>query len=236
MSTVWNDGVLTNLDLIFPCSTCFIFECTVWCPGDLHNHSVVATRDIKPLELLLFERNVVSSPSFISSNSCCITCLKEPERPDEPYRQCLRCPANVCNVDCAQKLSLHMCECAEMAANFEVIEEMIQMNPRQFALVVSTFRLLQAREQSGKVYDLTKVLECRNPYYSNKTDTKESSWAATERLDVINAIQVLSSRFQKSEIALCVDIVRSASFPMKGKPSGSLLFPLLSLVQHSCLR
>eukprot|EP00094_Tigriopus_californicus_P009904 TCALIF_09550-PA protein Name:"Similar to msta Protein msta, isoform B (Drosophila melanogaster)" AED:0.04 eAED:0.05 QI:0/1/0/1/1/1/2/0/547 len=205
---------------------CFPFQ--FFTDSTLGTKTLIATRDIKPLELIFFEWNLVLGPNWSLNpigNPSCLDCCK----PVENSYKCGHCGLPVCNETC-QIGSNHQLECQLWRTKPDLISSLWSESVELVTLAIMPTRLIQAKKFNPKVDNRTRYL------YENRTLAEGSkSWN-----DIKAALTVLMREFVDSneisevDMTATLDLVRTCSL-ITTEDRERALFPIFSQFSHSCI-
>lgn len=204
---------------------------------------MVAARDIKPLELLLWEQAAVVGP-YSKNGSGCLQCLK---KVDGSYL-CSGCQFPMCNVECEKGL-FHQAECQffqdkDRSSNRRFSSSHNGSTASSSPLWITPLRMLLKKKNDQKMYNRINMLrdhtapkECDN--LSNAENLKQVS---IQMLNVVMLLQDASlgiEEFSQQEIHRMIGILKTNG--MKLEPHGNergiagvALYPIYCLFNHSC--
>ena len=170
---------------------------------------MVAARDIKPLELLLWEQAAVVGP-YSKNGSGCLQCLK---KVDGSYL-CSGCQFPMCNAEC-EKSPFHQDECLffqdkDRSANRRFSKTHNGATASSSPLWITPLRMLLKKKSDQKMYNRINMLrdhtapkECDN--LSNAENLKQVS---IQMLNVVMLLQDASlgiEEFSQQEIHVRLD-------------------------------
>lgn len=205
---------------------CFPFQ--FFTDATLGTKTLIATRDIKPLELIFFEWNLALGPNWSlnpTNNPSCMDCCK----PVENNYKCGHCKLPVCDEKC-QIGSNHQLECQIWRTKPDLISSLWNESVELVTLAVMPTRLIQAKKFNPKVDNRTRYM------FENRTVPDGSkSWD-----DMKAALTVFIREFadtnEISEVDLIaiLDLVRTCSL-ITTEDRERALFPIFSQFSHSCI-
>ena len=193
-----------------------------------------ATRDIKPLELVLIDPGTVVGPNY-KSRPVCLQCL----RVVETGFKCQKCQFPMCNQDCADG-ARHRQECEILSRDLERTKLTSENIPSHGYAHVTPLRMLLLME-SGDKWSRTNQL--MDHLEEKDVHPDEWSWYETHIVDFLRKDLKLASRFSNDEIKHAIGLLNVNAvwlqFPkMIGCPStevGKGCYPIFAIMSHHCI-
>jgi len=133
-------------------------------PFKIDNHEVygrvlVATRDIKPGEVVLKEAPLIKGPSQITG-PVCVGCLQAVEQ--KTSKECTRCGWPVCKAGKCQDSKTHLPECQLTQARGSKISIQHFYSPHPTYQCLTTLRCLLLKEVDASKWDQLMMLQSHN--------------------------------------------------------------------------
>jgi len=183
---------------------------------------LVATREIQPLELIMWDEAAVAGPRM-GGHPVCLNCLK----PAKKESVCSKCAWPVCNDDC-ENGNNHRIECEILSKstmkftfeNIDVVNEIYRC--------IAPLRLLLIKEKSPETWERLSYLMDHN--IERKQD--EEMWSLYQN-NVNRVLKSCNNNFDNEEIDRCVGLLWTNSFAC-ASGGGQALFPSFSFASHSC--
>ncbi len=178
-------------------------------PYTVSRNAIIASRQIQPLELILFERALNFGPKLHETGSqMCAECLRQTSN----LQSCSLCGLWVCSDQC-QMGHNHYIEC-QILRN---ARNMHNLEVKQAAIL--PIRILASKDLSETSFNKAKLFH--QDLQPDKTEQK-----------VVDLIKCLTNA-EESEIAWAVSIARQKCVDTFDN-RGSAFFPIFSLVEHAC--
>jgi len=194
-----------------------------------------ATRDIKPLELLLVDPGTVVGPNY-KSEPVCLQCLRSVTNGN----RCEVCRYPVCSETCAAG-SRHAAECKYLAENTELAET---IRPEELNVAyahVTILRMLLLMKNGGdnwfRTNQLMDHLECSG------VNPQEWTWYNQTVIKYIRNCLKLGQMFSDDQIRHVIGLLNvnavCLQFPkMIGAPCtevGKGCYPIFAIMSHHCI-
>uniref|UniRef100_A0A0K2TV79 Protein msta n=2 Tax=Lepeophtheirus salmonis TaxID=72036 RepID=A0A0K2TV79_LEPSM len=199
------------------------------CNSETLGRYLVATRDLKPGELILMEAPTIIAPMAVTP-PVCLSCYA----PVDGRYMCPLCGWPMCNEICRNSPA-HIPECRITAERGSPIKIAVTINkPFPLYEVVALLRCLYMKEKSSEKY---KALIRLEPHTKERIKNGKYSRDKMTMLRVIREFfSVPSTRFPDEDIlALCgILFVNSHEVPVTMSPSQAL-YQNASLLEHSCV-
>ena len=202
-------------------------------------HCMIAVRDVKPLELVFFEWNLVTGPTVGQAESNCAECLKVIETP----ASCAKCSLKMCSELCLSGTN-HTAECKAFQNCSEETEPGGKFTKEQLKpMSVMALRLLRSRRANAKVHIRTQFhLQNRddlNPPNPEVEDDDVKTWVERKAaiVDFISKDCGLDAEEDASEeVEWMVELTRRSAISAPDTAGGgAVIFPTFSLMNHSCV-
>lgn len=201
-------------------------------------HHLVATRDIRALELIESEGPLVTGP-LIKSTAQCLTCCKIV---NGEYR-CMDCNFPMCGPECAGDLQ-HSKECQLLhKIGFRACVPSLETIDKQYC-AITTLRLLLVMEQdkneakSGTSFSFSNNLL---DHYEDSKEENDEMWKFHKEFvsDFIRKICKQQDRFSELDVFRAIGILQTNAsnleFPDNNYGKGIGLYPIYAMMNHSCL-
>ncbi|XP_040570990.1 SET domain-containing protein SmydA-8 [Lepeophtheirus salmonis] len=208
--------------------TSFCFPFAVKRNSQLGRH-LVATRDIKALEVILEESPLVIGP-YISSNNQCLECFKTL---DTSPHSCISCNYPFCSQECSQG-PWHKIECSA----FQKYGHKRDENDNDFYSIITTLRLLSLQESKPEFWNtIMKDMLDHNSDIQEYTPEKWTSYEET----VVKKIQSLTKGNADTDtLTRLIGVIDTngadLNLPHDGKHGkGTGLYLIYSNLNHSCV-
>jgi len=202
---------------------CFPFRVR-WRSGK--GRCLVATRDIAPLELIMFDAAIVHGPQNNTVPVCleCNTTL-----PADHSYLCGMCNMPVCGEDC-QVGAAHYNECQI----FRTLREKVKVDSYQepnspMYQCITPLRLLMKKNTHPKWFRRLQFLMD----HREAREEEEKMWTEHQRNVVDFLLQSCNLNYTTDEIMWAVGVLKTNSITF-GETGGRALFPMFSLINHSC--
>ena len=215
---------------------CFPFKID-WNPLGGGGFCAIATRNIRPLELILFDWNIISGPEFASKRASCPGCNRDVKEENFKDICCPKCGVPMCSVNppCPNK-NIHSLECAMLKTNSLCS---ISIPPDELNLIILALRLIKASSLSPKTAARLKILKDQKAPDQNEAK-KDELWAK-KKTDIMNVVmnKVSVQPILQETLSWILDLIRTHCINLKtsvGIQQGVAVFPIFSLFQHSCIR
>jgi len=189
---------------------------------------LVASRDIKPLEIILTDVPAIVSPNLGSDISVCCMCLQSLEK----RFKCPKCSFLMCSDECVRSES-HKEECP-------YLQRLPELDHDSQMAVLAVVRTLLIRKHGGEPWEnIAKLM-------SHKENRKQNvdEWKLFHKNVAIPILSTLAEDLgvNDDDIEEVIGIlnINCASFHFAldfrdGVVDGRALYPTLSLVSHSCV-
>eukprot|EP00092_Neocalanus_flemingeri_P012330 GFUD01013291.1.p1 GENE.GFUD01013291.1~~GFUD01013291.1.p1 ORF type:complete len:467 (+),score=105.34 GFUD01013291.1:105-1505(+) len=184
---------------------------------------LIATRDIPPLSIILADNPAVVAPNQ-SSPPVCLGCLQSVDG----STVCPVCSYPMCSVSCCTS-SVHTQECGVLQGEHQDREDSGGVNYQ----IVAVIRLLSVRETDSQVW--AQIDELMDHEEERRQDVGE--WKMSQR-DVVDVIKRLKNEVDDDLIHRLIGLLSINCVGVslkKERIQGRALYPLLSLVSHSCV-
>lgn len=195
--------------------------------NDLYGRYLVASRDIKPGEIVLKESPLISGPSQITA-PVCIGCLQG--LGEGLKEECDRCGWPICSKNCQNNIN-HKNECDLTVARGSKVSLKQFFSPHPTYQCVTTLRCLMLKETKVETWDKLIQLE------SHCEERRGSVLWLNDREGVAKFIQRFfkCSKWSEEEILKMAGIVQinGHEVPLTEPPHVSIYY-LASFLEHSC--
>lgn len=195
--------------------------------NDLFGRYLVASRDIKPGEIVLKESPLISGPSQITA-PVCIGCLQG--LGEGLKEECDRCGWPICSKNCQNNIN-HKNECDLTVARGSKVSLKQFFSPHPTYQCVTTLRCLMMKETKVETWD--KLIELE----SHCEERRGSVLWLNDREGVAKFIQRFfkCSKWSEEEILKMAGIVQinGHEVPLTEPPHVSIYY-LASFLEHSC--
>ncbi|XP_059082418.1 SET domain-containing protein SmydA-8-like isoform X1 [Tigriopus californicus] len=194
---------------------------------------MVATRDIEPLEMILWEKPAVIGP-YTKDASGCLQCFKHMTS----ERECSQCGLPVCSQKCEQG-RLHQEECRFFRNRSQLFpKEEINVKTRNATQTcITPLRMLLKRKTDPKAFARIEMLM---DHATSKLGANRGTLNMT-MLKVVCMIreQFHCSDFTKTDIQRMIGILKTNGMKLEtagenGTP-GVALYPIYCLINHACI-
>jgi len=237
----------TNLDVCFLCakpatSICEVCRLVGFCgPEHAHLHRpeqfcfpfmvemregvgrfVVATRDIEPLELVMWDNAAALGPRM-GTAPVCLQCLK----PVDGSYMCPECGWPMCDEKCAKGRS-HEIECSTLKAATKKIEFTNFTEPHDSYRAIAPLRLLKVKEKIPETWERLSYLMDHN----EERSADPGLWG-TYRQSVNELLQSADPKLCDEDIDRAVGLLWVNAFACSNG-GGQAIFPTFSFMSHSC--
>jgi len=206
-------------------------ECLPYKAGRLPDKGRVlfATRDLKPLDLILIDPGTVVGPNY-KGRPVCLECLKPVEGWDKcPEKRCSVCQYPVCGPKCAEG-ARHQAECKLLAG---------QEHPTYAP--VTPLRMLLLQEGGGDRWLRTNQL--MDHLEDSGEHPEEWEWYDKEVRDTLRDTLHLGDRYSASDIrhaigllnvnAVCLQFPKICGAPCTEVGKGC--YPIFAIMSHHCV-
>jgi len=200
---------------------CFPFRVR-WRSGK--GRCLVATRDIKALELIMFDAAIAHGPQ----NMTVPLCLECGKSVDGSYL-CGMCNMPMCDAAC-QVGSTHYNECQILRTLKEKLSvKNFQDKESPIYQCITPLRLLMKKNTHPKWFRrLTFLMDHREA-----REQEETMWNDHQKNIVDFLLKSCNLNFSREDVMWAVGILKTNSI-MFGETNGRALFPMFSLINHSC--
>ncbi|XP_023326813.1 histone-lysine N-methyltransferase ASHR1 [Eurytemora carolleeae] len=183
---------------------------------------IQATRDIEPLEIILTDTPSVLGPHH-DSQPVCLQCL----RIHEGDYYCSTCKLPYCDEECSDT-SQHRSECFTLSKLSEICQDM-----ENKMMVIMVMRLIRLKMDNSELWsDIDNLMDHVN---ERQECTEEWEMFQTKVVDVLKLVLEINDETLIHRM-IGIVCVNSVGFDYKKTSvKGRALYPLLSLVSHSCV-
>ena len=189
----------------------------------LSQRYVVATRDIEPLEMVLWDNAACLGPRM-GCAPCCLQCLK----PVTGEAVCGQCGWPVCDEKCAQG-KVHCIECDTLKQSKEKVEFTNFKDPHNYYRAIAPLRLLKVKEKVPEVWARLGYLMDHN-----EDRIKDSELWSTYQTYVNQFLKGCDPDLKDEDINRAVGLLWTNAFACSNG-GGQAIFPTFSLMSHSCV-
>lgn len=183
---------------------------------------IVATRNLEPLELVMYDNAAAMGPRM-GSAPVCLQCLKGV---DGKFR-CGGCGWPMCDKKCQDGFA-HKIECDILAKSTQKVEFKDMKTTHDHYRSIAPLRLLQIKEKCPEVWERLSYLMDHN--IERKQDTE--LWE-TYNTYVNKFLVNCDIKNSEEEIDRAVGLLWTNAFAC-AKGGGQAIFPTFSLISHSC--
>jgi len=212
------------------CNNCMVRhiyagKCSPWIVSKLPDGGkcLTASRVIKPLEVVIQDTSVVTVPTGKLS---CVGCGRQVNC----LYKCPVCHLPMCGTQCPRK-SCHEVECKVLQQGSQQVEITGDEKDKYHPLLtaVGCIRLLQLKLDNKKLFSSLAGL-------NRKLDLIKQDTAACDTLEQVKKI-LAEYNYEESDIEECYSLIKLYGYTLSDLEDGKVrsLFPIQSLLSHSCL-
>lgn len=183
---------------------------------------IVATRNLEPLELVMYDNAAAMGPRM-GSAPVCLQCLKGV---DGAYR-CEGCGWPMCDKKCQDGFA-HKIECDILKKSTEKVDFTDLKSPHDHYRSIAPLRLLQIKEKCPDVWERLSYLMDHN-----KERRQDKELWQTYNTYVNKFLVNCDIKNSEEEIDRAVGLLWTNAFAC-AKGGGQAIFPTFSLISHSC--
>jgi len=185
--------------------------------------TLVATRDIEPLELIMWDSPAALGPRM-GGLPVCLECLK----PAKNDSFCSKCGWPVCNKECEEG-NAHRNECEILSKTKEKIDFSDVTKVCEAYRLITPFRLLMVKRRNPEVWERLSYLMDHN-----KERQQDKELWNTYQIYVNRYLQTCDTDFTSEEIDRVSGLLWTNSFSC-ARGEGQAIFPTFSFASHSCI-
>lgn len=186
---------------------------------------LVASRDLDPLAIILMDQAALVAPHHGGGETVCLGCMGQVIEGEES--ECPGCGAVLCSEECQG--DWHSREECSLLARVEGLGGLGGQHLQVFAAL----RLLLLKEEQHKVWhQIDQLMDHEDTRRNNKQE-----WSMFQK-EVVDIIKKLRPDVEEDLVHRLIGIIGINSISFSFKKShrrGRALYPVLSLVSHSCV-
>jgi len=188
---------------------------------------VVATRDIKAMEIILEEQKPAVLGPVYESRPVCLECLG----PVDGSVTCIECALPLCGVEC-QGGPNHRPECKIFSGLEEKVKVEDLSAPVPLYGCITGIRLLSLKEEDEEMWGRLGMLMDHDQ--ERRLEVEYWNIIQSTIVDYVLHDLGLSSKYSEAEVLRAVGLLRTNAL-YQPHTKGNVLYPTFSFLSHSCV-